>query len=118
MAQAHDRADRRAREVGRRQSLFRDVNEQIDRLAERFDLLDEVPIICECGSTGCNEQIVLTQAEYETLRRNPTHFAILPGHDIPDVERVIEERECYVIVEKVGESAGVAIRLDSRRRSR
>jgi len=74
-------------EIGRRQSLFRDVNEHIGRLAESFDLLDQVPIICECASTDCNEQIGMTQAEYENLRRIPTHFAVLPGHEIPAVER-------------------------------
>jgi hypothetical protein len=104
-------------EIGRRQSLFREVNERIDELAENFDLLGQVPIICECASTECNEQIRLTRAEYETLRRIPTHFAVLPGHDIPDVERVVEQNERFVTVEKFGESALAAIKLDPRRRS-
>jgi hypothetical protein len=107
-----------ALEIGRRQSLFRDVNEHIDELAEGFDLLDQVPIICECASTECNEQIGLTQAEYETLRRIPTHFAVLPGHDIPDVEQVVEQNERFVTVEKFGESALAAIKLDPRRRTK
>jgi hypothetical protein len=105
-------------EIGRRQSLFREVNEQIGRLAENFDLLDQVPIICECASTACNEQIALTQAEYEKLRRIPTHFAVLPGHDIPDVERVVEQNERFTTVEKFGESAQAAIKLDPRRRTK
>ena len=116
MAQPQDRVDQRAREVGRRQSLFREVNEQIDRLAERFDLLDEVPLVCECGSTDCNDQIVLTQAEYETLRRIPTHFAVLPGHDIPDVEEVVARHDGYAVLCKHdGESSRVAEATDPRR---
>jgi hypothetical protein len=110
--------NQQALEIGRRQSLFREVNEQIDRLAENFDLLDQVPIICECASTTCTEQIELTQAEYENLRRIPTHFAVLPGHDIPHVERVIEQNERFVTVEKFGESALAAIKLDPRRRTK
>ena len=111
-------ADQQALEIGRRQSLFREVNERIEDLAEKFELRDEVPILCECGSTDCNERIVLTENEYETLRRIPTHFAVLPGHDIPTVERVVEQNERFVVVEKFGESAKAAIRLDPRRRSR
>lgn len=115
---AYQVGDAEALEIGRRQSLFREVNEQIDRLAERFDLLDQIPIICECASTECNEQIGLTKAEYENLRRIPTHFAVLQGHDIPDVERVVEQNERFVVVEKFGESALAAIKLDPRRRTK
>jgi hypothetical protein len=107
-----------AREVGRHQSLFREVNERIDELAEAFELRDEVPILCECGTTDCNERIVLTQAEYGDLRRSPTHFAVLPGHEIPTVERVVERNERFIVVEKFGESGRAAIELDPRRRVR
>jgi hypothetical protein len=47
--------------------------------------------------------------------RIPTHFAVLPGHDVPTVERVVETNERYVIVEKFGEAAITAIKLDPRR---
>jgi hypothetical protein len=40
---------------------------------------------------------------------------VLRGHDIPEVERVVEENERFVVVEKFGESAVVAINLDPRR---
>jgi len=108
--------DQRAREVGRHQSLFREVNERIEELAETFDLKDELTILCECGSGDCAERIALSEDEYEQLRRIPTHFAVLPGHEIPDVERVVERHDGFVVVEKFGESAQAAIRLDPRRR--
>jgi hypothetical protein len=109
-------SDRQAFEIGRHQSLFREVNERIEELAEAFELRDQVPILCECGAADCNEQIVLTRSEYDALRRIPTHFAVLAGHDIPAVERVVEQNGRYVVVEKFGESAKTAIRLDPRRR--
>ena len=40
MAQPLEKMDQRAREVGRHQSLFREVNERIEELAETFDLKD------------------------------------------------------------------------------
>jgi hypothetical protein len=118
VARPIDEMDQRAREVGHHQALFREVNERIEELAEKFDLKDELTILCECGSGQCDERITLPEAEYEKLRRVPTHFAVRPGHEIPEVERVIEQRDGFVVVEKFGESANVAIRLDPRRSAR
>jgi len=117
VAQPIDEMDQRAREIGRHQALFREVNERIEELAETFDLKDELTILCECGWGECDERIALREDEYDRLRRIPTHFAVLPGHEIPDVERVVERHDGFVVVEKFGESANVAIRLDPRRRA-
>ena len=100
----------------RNEALFREVNERIDELAETFDLREEIQILCECGTVDCDGRIVLSQSEYETLRGIPTHFAVLAGHDIPAVERIVEQNERFVVVEKFGESARTAITLDPRRR--
>jgi hypothetical protein len=116
VAQPIDEMDQRAREIGRQQALFREVNERIEELAETFDVKDELTILCECGSGRCDERIALREDEYEQLRRIPTHFAVLPGHEIPDVERVVERHDGFVVVEKFGDSAKAAIRLDPRRR--
>ena len=116
MAQPIDETDRRAGEIGRQQALYREVNERIEELAETFDLKDELTILCECGSGRCEERIALHGDEYERLRRVPTHFAVRPGHEIPDVERVVERHDGFVVVEKFGDSAKAAIRLDPRRR--
>jgi hypothetical protein len=115
MARPTDRTDQQAREIGQRQSLFREVNEHIDGLAESLDIQDKMPIFCECGSAGCGEQISMSETEYQRLRRIPTHFAVLRGHEIPAVERVVETNERYVVVEKFGQSAVTAIKLDPRR---
>jgi hypothetical protein len=115
VAQSIDEMDQLAREIGRHQALFREVNERIEELAETFDLKDELTILCECG-LHCDERIALREDDYERLRRIPTHFAVRPGHEIPDVERVVERHDGFVVVEKFGESAKAAIRLDPRRR--
>jgi hypothetical protein len=117
VAQPIDEMDQRAREIGRHQALFREVNERIEELAETFDLKDELTILCECGSGQCDERIALHEDAYEKLRRIPTHFAVRPGHEISDVERVVERHDGFVVVEKLGDSAKAAIRLDPRRRA-
>jgi hypothetical protein len=38
----------------------------------------------------------------------------LPGHEFPEFERIVEENEEYIIVEKFGEAAEVAKSLDPR----
>ena len=115
MAAQPDGSDRQAEVVGRRQGMFREVNERIKEVRPRWDDRP-ISILCECGSSGCSETIELTTAEYERLRLHPTHFAVVPGHQIPAFERVVEENWRYVIVEKFGESAVAAIKLDPRRR--
>jgi uncharacterized Zn finger protein len=115
MAHTTDPPEQQAREIGRRQSLFREVNERIEELVQSFDLQDEMTIICECASDQCTERIAITETEYENLRRIPTHFAVLAGHEIPAAERVIENNDHYIVVEKFGESAVAATELDPRR---
>jgi uncharacterized Zn finger protein len=117
MAHTTDRPEQEAREIGRRQSLFREVNERIEELVQSFDLQDEMAILCECASDQCTERIAITEAEYENLRRIATHFAVLTGHEIPAVERVVENNDRYTVVEKFGESALPAIKHDPRRRT-
>jgi hypothetical protein len=60
--------------------------------------------------------MVMTPEEYEELRANPTHFAVAPDdvHVFPEAERIIEKRERYWVVEKIGEAAKVAEDQDVR----
>ena len=57
----------------------------------------------------------MTVAEYERVRADPTHFAVLPGHEIPDVEDVVGRNEGFLVVRKVaGAAAALATELDPR----
>ena len=100
--------------VAQRQALFREVNEQMGRVSDRD--LPSIPIICECASADCQERIDLTSAEYEQIRGVPTRFAVLPGHEQPPFERVVETYDRFVVVETTGDAARAATRLDPRRR--
>jgi hypothetical protein len=101
--------DARARRAGQNQSLFRAVNERLRSIAEGFDLLTHsADVKCECADLDCTEQFSMTIKEYEELRQAPTHFAVRPGHVIPEVERVVDGNTHYVVVEKLGEAARIA----------
>ncbi len=97
-----------------RRALYREVNERIADLADHLDLGESIPFLCECGTDGCNQRLELSRAEYERLRRFPTQFAVLPDHQSPAVERVIEDHERFSVVEKRG--AAVASGSERRRR--
>jgi hypothetical protein len=102
--------------AARNQSLYREVNEQVEALNEAFDeLLDAGSTwICECADTDCTEPMEFTLAAYEAIRAHPNRFAVLPGHVYPDVERVVEEHDGYVVVEKLGAGATFAAEHDPR----
>ena len=93
--------DTRAERIGRNEDLFRKVNDQIEDVNEAFGVFTgTMSILCECGKIECIEQIELTLDAYRELRTDPTRFAVKPGHELPDVERVVERHEGYFVVQK------------------
>jgi hypothetical protein len=85
--------------VAMNEATFRRVNEGMEAGQDPSGLLT---FLCECGRLGCNRLIELTRAEYEAVRDDPRTFAIIDGHDITEVEDVVERHERYVVVRKRG----------------
>jgi hypothetical protein len=93
--------------VASNQALFRKVNERIEEktegIASEPDTPDLWEFLCECGADHCVQHVQLTVAEYESVRADPTHFVLLPGHEMPEVEVVQSENERFIVVEKTVE---------------
>jgi hypothetical protein len=108
--------DERGRRVGENEALFRAVNERLRELGEGFSLVaEEAEFVCECANTSCTERIRMPLGKYEEIRSDPKRFFLVKGHEIPEYEKVVEELEGYVVVEKLpGGAAGLAIREDPR----
>ena len=108
--------DERTRRVGQNEALYRQVNEQIEEVRETFGLFTGTfSIVCECGELRCAEPITLSREAYERTRANPSWFIVKPGHEIPDVEAVVEREADYLVVEKhPGEAERVAEDTDPR----
>ncbi|MGZ4307849.1 MAG: hypothetical protein ACXVZN_02570 [Gaiellaceae bacterium] len=72
-------------------------------VAEQF-LAGETPATvnfsCECADAECVETIAMTVDEYEAVRAKATQFAVVPGHEAPDIERVVERHPNYLVIEK------------------
>jgi predicted polyphosphate/ATP-dependent NAD kinase len=92
--------------LARNQALYREVNERI------VDLLESSPgsidFLCECSHEECTELIAMTIAEYEEVRSQPTTFAVVPGHEIPAIEKVVATNTTFVVVDKINGRAAVA----------
>ncbi len=108
-------ADDAAGVAMRSQVLFRELNEQIRSLADGFGLGTDLDLVCECTNGGCFERITISPEDYEAVRRFPTRFMVKAGHATAEVERIVEEKARFVVVEKIGADAESAIRLDPRR---
>jgi len=96
-----DQSERRRAE---NEAVFRQRN---DRLKNAIDtvLPDENKVdinlrfTCECSNEFCHAAVELSAAKYEQIRRHPRQFIIVPGHEQPDIEGVVEF-EGYAVAEK------------------
>jgi hypothetical protein len=55
--------------------------------------------LCECGNPHCNVRLELSPMELRELHTRGL-FAILPGHDIPEIETVVTSNARYAAVRK------------------
>lgn len=106
--------EQRQDRIARNETSYRQVNEAIE--AGRADGREDQPrpYMCECGLLECNELLELTVPEYEAVRAHPARFFMKHGHEIPDVERVVERHERYIVAEKVELGKTIARETDPR----
>lgn len=111
-------SEERERRVGHNEALFRQVNETIEQMNKAIDhVTDDFTIVCECGTLSCAERIHVAPAVYEQARASSVQFLVKPGHEMTDVERVLDTRGSYVLVEKDATGARAAARETDPRTS-
>jgi hypothetical protein len=110
--QATSELESQRQRAARNQSLFREVNERIEDLAATASFST---FICECMDETCDAGVSLTIEEYEHIRSESNSFLVLPGHQVPAVENVIEANDRFVVVAKIGAGVLVAEELDPRK---
>jgi hypothetical protein len=76
--------------------FFRAINEEIARL----DGHASATFICECGNPACSEALELSSPALQQLHSEKGLFVVLPGHEISDVETVVDRSNGYLIVRK------------------
>jgi hypothetical protein len=109
-----------SREVkaAKNQLMFRAVNQQIREVSERvLHQAAEIDFACECNDPTCVQSVAIDLDEFVRLDRSTNRFVVLPGHEDPTVEDVVDTHQRFVVVSKRGAGADF-IRDQSRRTGR
>jgi hypothetical protein len=108
-------ANSREQRLADNEALFRVANERMASWDEQHADDQHEPYFCECSDTDCTERITLSRAEYEHVRLRSDHFVLKPGHEVPEVEVVVEQGPRWAIVQKNPEVLEQVRRTDPRR---
>jgi hypothetical protein len=109
--------DERERRVAQNESHFRGINEHLEGTAAALTRLDQqvYEFLCECANRDCARPIPLRLDEYERVRANARRFLVAPGHQLDEVETVVDQYEDVLVIEKHGEAAALVEGTDPRR---
>jgi hypothetical protein len=61
---------------------------------------EPVPFVCECDQPKCWMAIEIPLGEYERAVEAADRFVVVPGHEDPAVEVVVDIRDHFLIVSK------------------
>ena len=108
--------DDRLRRVGENEALYRLVNERLEALSGGvITSSGEFGVICECAMLDCKSQIMIRPTVYEQARAHSDHFIVLRGHQIDDIEAVVEDHGSFIVIEKTPQEAKrIAEEMDPR----
>ena len=56
--------------------------------------------LCECSAPGCDVELELTLEEYTAVRSHGARFAVASGHELEEIERILDEFDRYTVVAK------------------
>ncbi len=93
--------DRKTR-IEDNEKLFREVNERVAQMHRGFQTGPDPEWVCECGDETCFEKVAIPLGDYQ---ESNDWFFVKPGHEKVDVERIVERRSGYLVVEKDGLAA-------------
>jgi hypothetical protein len=104
----------RERRLGANEVVLREINEAIERGHWPGEEGKRATFMCECSRTLCAASISLTPRTYERVRSDSRRFLLLPGHENPEIETIVERTPDYVVVEKLDQAGRVADASDPR----
>jgi hypothetical protein len=108
--------DPTAERVARNDAIFREANESISGAAREYGVETRVPFICECADPACTMIVQVELRDYERIRAHARWFLNAPGH-YPAAQGyadVVDSRDGYDVVEKLGDAGELAEELDPR----
>jgi hypothetical protein len=106
--------DESERRLASNEATFRDVNEAIARGQWPGERDAPLAFRCECARLGCDQMIEVPAHAYERVRSNSRRFLVAQGHEMPEIETVVDVGPGYVVVEKLQAAGEVADATDPR----
>lgn len=110
-------AEQRGNERWHRCAASAEINgRRVNEAIERGGGEDGTAVfVCECGHLGCTTTIELSIAAYEAVRTDFDRFFVAPGHEIAQVDEVVERHPDHiVVVKREGEAREMARAADER----
>ena len=81
--------DARELRLAQNETIFREINERV-------------------------RDVELTTADYERVRADGARFFIFPGHELPEIEHILERHDGWSLIEKKGDAAEYTRDVDPR----
>ncbi len=101
--------DARVRRLAANEAIARQVNEQVEQLAQRWSTKNEpLEILCECALSDCTQRLHVPLPDYNTVREDDARFMVVDDHVVAEIERRVGRAGDATVVEKVGTSREVA----------
>jgi hypothetical protein len=110
-------ADEGAEERLKRRAVNAEINgRRVNEAIERGDSDGNAAVfVCECGYVGCNTTVELSIAAYEAVRTDFDRFLVVPGHEIDEIDRVVERHgDHLIVVKREPEAKAAAYASDER----
>ncbi len=84
------------------ESLNERMKALLEEVREERDDDPDAPFgfFCECSDLDCRGRVVMEPRRFEEIHVDPEQFVLLPGHEIPAIERIVDQESGYLIVRK------------------
>lgn len=101
--------------IARNESAFRELNEGLQTSVHRDGPEGHLAgFVCECGDPDCDALLRLPATTYESIRQDALLFFLVPGHQEPEAEDVVDEGDGYLVVRKHEDVADLVEQTDPR----
>ena len=108
MGEGIDPTSPRARRMRQNEELMEELNRRMERMLEEIREDEEetdadapIAFLCECSHVDCRERVHLEPSVFDRIHKDPDVFILVPGHEIPDVERIVDQMGDFLIVRKL-----------------
>jgi hypothetical protein len=94
------------RKLAENEVIFRQANLNVAEFmveGEGEDTKTVIPFYCECSNRNCRKRIRLTPKKYQAFHQKRRYFIAIDGHEIPAIEKIIQKKDGFNVIEKFGE---------------